>query len=174
MARLHSGRGLYTPLEGTRGIARLDRAFDLVYETNGVVRKIRDAIRAGRLPKESALAPLEEATIKGMIAQADAALVTIAAQAREDAIQVDSRGVPAMIAPAGTEPTRDLTLAAIASDSRSSLVCRHMRAHDHGFWWVVNDAARRHQRPRGDSKTDHGVPTEQRDGEFVPSRREVC
>jgi acyl-CoA dehydrogenase len=82
--------GLYISLGQTRGIARLDRAFDLVYAADGIVRKIRDAIRGGRLPKASPLMLLNEATNKGIVSSGDAALVRMAAEAREDAIQVDS------------------------------------------------------------------------------------
>ncbi len=82
--------GLYIPLERARGIARLDHAFNLVYAADGFVRRIRDAIRAGRLPKASPLMLLDEATEKGIISPSEGTLVSKAAEAREDAIQVDS------------------------------------------------------------------------------------
>ncbi len=82
--------GLYIPLERMRGISRLDRAFDLVYAADGALKRIREAIRTGRLPKASPLSLLDQATNKGIIPLGDAKLVTMGADAREDAIQVDS------------------------------------------------------------------------------------
>jgi acyl-CoA dehydrogenase len=69
---------------------RLETAFHLVTQAAPVLDRIRDATRAGRLPKAAPDTLVEEALAAGLITADDARLVRDATVARSDAIQVDS------------------------------------------------------------------------------------
>ena len=79
------------PPIGERALGRLDHAFELCYRAERVVRKIKKAIRARRLPKAPAVeAGPRRRLAEGIIDADEADLLRRAAAAREDAIQVDS------------------------------------------------------------------------------------
>ncbi len=81
---------MYIPSDPREALGRMERAFGLVSEAAPVLEKIRQAARAGRLPKGAPDTLLAAATEAGVIDAREAALVREAAAAREDAIQVDS------------------------------------------------------------------------------------
>ncbi len=83
--------GAYIPADPEEALGRLEHALTLAVEAEGVMRKLKKAIYAGRLPKKaSPQALVEEAVAKGILSPADARLLQEANAAREDAIQVDS------------------------------------------------------------------------------------
>jgi acyl-CoA dehydrogenase len=84
------GEGLYVPTDPQEAVGRLERAFRLVSEAAPVIDKIRQATRAGRLPKGAPEALTSAAREAGIIEASEAALVCEAVAAREDSIQVDS------------------------------------------------------------------------------------
>jgi acyl-CoA dehydrogenase len=84
------GEGLYIPTDPREAVGRLERTFRLVSEAAPVIDKIRQASRAGRLPRGAPEALTSAAREAGIIDAGEAALVCEAAAAREDAIQVDS------------------------------------------------------------------------------------
>jgi acyl-CoA dehydrogenase len=84
------GEGLYIPTDPQEAVGRLERAFRLVSEAAPVIDKIRQATRAGRLPKGAPEALTSAAREAGIIEASEAALVCEAVAAREDSIQVDS------------------------------------------------------------------------------------
>ena len=81
--------GMYLP-HGDDPLAFLERTFKLCHEADAVARKIKDAVRAGQLPRKKPLKLVPQALEAGVITQAEADLVARAEEAREDAIQVDS------------------------------------------------------------------------------------
>jgi len=82
--------GIYVPSDHHEALGRLERAFRLSCETEAVVSKITDAIRAGKLPKERPEQLMAQAVAMGIINQDEAHLMKVAEEACEDAVQVDS------------------------------------------------------------------------------------
>ena len=83
-------KGIYIPTARTRALGRLEYAFNLSFEAEGVVRKIKKAIRARQLLEGHPLTLIDEGVGKGVISRDEAELLHLAEAAREDAIQVDS------------------------------------------------------------------------------------
>jgi acyl-CoA dehydrogenase len=81
---------VHLPASTDDALGRLERAFLLCVEADGVARRIKDAARQGRLPRAKPLELLDEAVEADIISAADASLVRDAEAAREDVIQVDS------------------------------------------------------------------------------------
>lgn len=82
------GEDVFSPADGASG--RVERAFDLLWQAAPALDKIRQASRAGRLPKGAPDSLVAAALETGVLSRTEADLVRQAAAAREDAIQVDS------------------------------------------------------------------------------------
>ena len=82
--------GIYVPADPDEALGRLERAFELSCEAEAVVRKIKDAMQAGKLSRGRPEQLITEALQKGMISQEEGELMQVAEGARNDAIQVDS------------------------------------------------------------------------------------
>lgn len=83
-------QGIYVPTTRTKGLARLEHAFDLSSKAEVIIGKIKKAIRAGQLAKAPPPKLINEGLAKGVISQDEVELLRMAEEAREDAIQVDS------------------------------------------------------------------------------------
>jgi acyl-CoA dehydrogenase len=118
--------GMFVPDDPEQALGRLERAFELSYQAEDVQRKLRDAVKAGQLPRR--IAPEEmarKAIQQGVITPQEAQLLHDANEARRDAIQVDSfpleeyvRGAFVM-QPAG-DPAGDGTMADLVIDRTES------------------------------------------------------
>ncbi len=81
---------MFVPADPERALGRLEHAFELCYRAERVVRKLKKAVRDGRLPKARPLQLAKQALAEGILDAAEVELLREAAAAREDAIQVDS------------------------------------------------------------------------------------
>lgn len=81
--------GLFLPQDESRGLGRLLRAFRLVSAAQPVQDKLTLLQRAKKLPRGPGEAIAQHAVDKGLISPAEATLVTQAATARLEAIEVD-------------------------------------------------------------------------------------
>ena len=82
--------GIYIPSHPDEALGRLERAFRLSYEAEAVVRKIKTAIQAQKLPKDRPEQLVAEALKIGVLSQEEAQLMAEAEAACNDAVQVDS------------------------------------------------------------------------------------
>ena len=82
--------GIYLPKDPNEGLGRLEHAFQLVYEAEGIWRKVRRAVREGKVQKDRPEKMVEQAVANGVLTQEEAALLARAEEARNDAIQVDA------------------------------------------------------------------------------------
>jgi acyl-CoA dehydrogenase len=84
--------GIFVPAPNQAGehLATLERALLLHHQADGVVRKIKDAVRAKTLPKERPESLVPMAVEKQVITSEEAELLATAEAARHDAITVDS------------------------------------------------------------------------------------
>ena len=81
--------GLFQGDDPTSGRGRLEHAFLVCSEAEGVAAKIKDAVRKRQLPRAHPAALVEKAVAEGVITREEAALVQRAEAARADAIMVD-------------------------------------------------------------------------------------
>ncbi len=82
---------MFVPSDKEEALGRLEHALALAYESDGVMQKVKQAIRRKALPRKVAPKVLvEQAVEKGIITPAEAQLLQDANAARQDAIQVDS------------------------------------------------------------------------------------
>jgi acyl-CoA dehydrogenase len=82
--------GMYLPTDVDTAVGRLEHAFGLSIEAEGVAKKIKAAVKAKKLPRKAPAALVEEALKQGVITGGEADLVRRAEEARFDAITVDS------------------------------------------------------------------------------------
>jgi acyl-CoA dehydrogenase len=82
--------GIHLPADPMEAVGRLERAFLLVSRSRPILDRLRAASREGKLPAGNPEALVEPALAAGLIDRQEAALVREAAEARRDAIQVDS------------------------------------------------------------------------------------
>ncbi len=82
--------GVYISSDASEPSGKLERAFMLVSQSQPAVDKIRQAVKAGKLPKQSPVSLVTQAIADGLITAEEGELVNEAAAAREDVIQVDS------------------------------------------------------------------------------------
>ena len=82
--------GVYRCTNAAEAAGRLEHALQLTAQANGLLRKVRTAVRSGQLPKGSARQELDAALQQGIISSADAELLRAAEAAQDDATQVDS------------------------------------------------------------------------------------
>ncbi len=81
---------VFRPTDVDTALGRLEHAFRLAWDAEGVVRKLKKAIRAGRLPRRPPLELVSEAVELEILTAPEAELLKAAEEARDDAIQVDS------------------------------------------------------------------------------------
>jgi acyl-CoA dehydrogenase len=98
----------FSPID-TEALARLERAFDLCYQSELVLQKIKTAIASGQLPNAKPETIIDLALANNAIAPEEAKIVREAELASQDAIQVDS--FSAIEYQELTQPTRDVILA---------------------------------------------------------------
>lgn len=82
--------GIYLPDDPSASLARLERAFELSVAADKVVRKIKRAVRKGKLPRQAPVHLLPAAVSGGIVSEQEAELVVTAEAARDDVVQVDS------------------------------------------------------------------------------------
>ncbi len=82
--------GLYIPQDTTEAAGRMEHTLDLVTRADVVARKIKDAVKKRRLPRQKPIFLLEEAQAAGIISSEEAQLAIEAEAARDDTIEVDS------------------------------------------------------------------------------------
>ena len=82
--------GLYLPQDPEEALGRLERAFLACVAADQVLAKVKQGIRARKLPRQKPITLLEEALAADLITTEDVATVHRAEELREDAIQVDS------------------------------------------------------------------------------------
>jgi acyl-CoA dehydrogenase len=82
--------GLHLPSDPNEAVGRFERAFLLVVQSREIVERVRAASRAGRIPAGPPESRLDEAVAAGILDRREADLVREAAEARRDAIEVDS------------------------------------------------------------------------------------
>ncbi|MBM3268550.1 MAG: acyl-CoA dehydrogenase [Candidatus Sericytochromatia bacterium] len=88
--RLELSRDIYSPPMGEPGFGLLESALDKVMQGAGVARKIKDAVRAGKLAKQPAATLAARAVEAGVVTPDEVTKLKEAEEARWDAIQVDS------------------------------------------------------------------------------------
>jgi acyl-CoA dehydrogenase len=81
--------GLYVPKEANEQVVRLERAYAAVKAAEAVDRKLRQAVKAGTLPKMKGPKLAAEALKKGVLSQTEFEALKKAEELRWDAIQVD-------------------------------------------------------------------------------------
>ncbi|MFP5519645.1 MAG: acyl-CoA dehydrogenase [Bdellovibrionia bacterium] len=81
--------GIYMPKDREQQLARLEYAFEISHKADALEKKIRKAIRDGKMPKKKGLAAIEEALAKSVITQEEYNLLKEAEAVRYDAILVD-------------------------------------------------------------------------------------
>jgi len=82
--------GIHLPTAESEPLARLERAFNLAFHADDVARKIKAAMRMGRLPRAKPEDVLDQALVEGILTPDEAAVITQADQARREVCQVDS------------------------------------------------------------------------------------
>lgn len=81
---------IYLPSDPDEALGRLERAFGLCQQAEGILKTIKAASQAKRLPAGRPEQLIEVALTEGVISVAEAQLIRAAESARNDAIQVDA------------------------------------------------------------------------------------
>ncbi len=81
---------IFVPDDPTSALGRLEVALTLCTEAEPLQKKLKDAVRAGRLPKAATEQLLDQAVENGILAPAERDLLQRAEAARREAITVDS------------------------------------------------------------------------------------
>lgn len=82
--------GIYVPASAERPIGRLDRAMIASIQAEEMTSMIKQAAKAGKLPRGSFEEQLAAAVSQNIITKEQAALIQHAEMLRDDAVQVDS------------------------------------------------------------------------------------
>lgn len=82
--------GVFTTMDPTHALGRFESAMVVCAQAEGVVAKVKQAIRRGELPKQHPATLIPAAVQAGVITPDEASLLQRAEAARNDAIQVDS------------------------------------------------------------------------------------
>lgn len=90
-------RGIYMPKDAGQALAELEGAFSLSCRANSALRKIRRAMKGGKLRKGKAESMLNEAVVANLISQDEANAVNDSAKKRGNVIQVDAFDVDAYL-----------------------------------------------------------------------------
>jgi acyl-CoA dehydrogenase len=97
-ARAALTRAIFVPEGDEPGLARLERALDAVVAAQPAREKVKDAQRAGTLPRGAPASVLALAVERGAISERECDLVRAADAARDEAVQVDSFAAEALVA----------------------------------------------------------------------------
>ncbi len=81
--------GIFYPSQDGEALKRLENAFKTIKSAEAIERKLRKAVKEGRLPKVKGLKLVEEAVKINLITEVDAANLKKAEEVRLDAITVD-------------------------------------------------------------------------------------
>jgi acyl-CoA dehydrogenase len=116
--------GMFVPDELDEALGQLEHAFRLAFEAEDVQRKLKDGIKAGKLPRKAApTETVRQAVRQGIITEAEALVLHEANEAREEAVRVDSftleeykRAAHQML-PTGDGASREATLEASIRES---------------------------------------------------------
>lgn len=81
---------IHLPTDPTSGLGRLELAMQLCADAEPVLKKLKDAVRQGRLPKARPEQLLDQALGAGIVTEDEKKLVHAAEVARSEAIAVDS------------------------------------------------------------------------------------
>jgi len=81
---------LHVPADKTSALGRLEHAMKLVADAEPVMKKLKDAVKQGRLPKARPAQLLDQAVEGGIISKAEHELMHEAEAARAEAVAVDS------------------------------------------------------------------------------------
>jgi len=81
--------GMYLPKDLNEQVGRLSHAFKIVNQADAAEKKIRKAIKEGRLPKKKPISLVDEALSKAIITANDKDVLTKSEVVRFDAVQVD-------------------------------------------------------------------------------------
>lgn len=116
---------IHVPVDAEQALGRLERAFVLCSEADLLLRRVKDAVRQGHLPKGSSARQMEAAVAAGVLTPAEVERVRQAEAARDDAIQVDAftleeyagHGAPAAVDSA-TQPGSAVVQTTSASGQR--------------------------------------------------------
>ncbi|GAB4151011.1 MAG: acyl-CoA dehydrogenase [Planctomycetota bacterium] len=81
---------VHVPRDESQALGRLENAMRLCNDAEPLIRKLRDAVRSGRLPKARPEQLFDQAREAGILTDQEHALATAAERARADAIAVDS------------------------------------------------------------------------------------
>ena len=78
------------PQDPASALGRLEHALQLCSDADPVLKKLKDAVRQGRLPKARPEQLLDQALESGILTEAERKLVHSAEAARSEAVAVDS------------------------------------------------------------------------------------
>lgn len=81
--------GMYIPQDSNEQVARLQNAFKIMNQADGAEKKIRKAVKEGRLPKKKPMLLIDEALAQAIITVSDKEVLLKSEQVRFDAVQVD-------------------------------------------------------------------------------------
>ena len=81
---------IHLPTDPTSALGRLEHALQLCTDAEPVLKKLKDAVRQGRLPKARPAQLLDQACESGILTDAERRLVQEAEVARAEAVAVDS------------------------------------------------------------------------------------
>lgn len=81
--------GIYLPTDPQEALGRLEKAYEVVKQAEGIEKKVKKAIKSKVLPKKRVRDLLDLALEKGVITQHEQELLAQAEALRYDAIQVD-------------------------------------------------------------------------------------
>ena len=100
--------GTFTTMDREHATGRFEDTMRICYEAEGVVAKVKEAIRRRELPRQHPATLIPQAVKAGVITMDEASLLKEAEAARNDAIQVDSFSAEEYFATA-TQPSRGAT-----------------------------------------------------------------
>jgi acyl-CoA dehydrogenase len=93
-ARRHLTKAIHIPGPEDLGLGRLEAALDRTVAARAPRKKLKQAQRAGDLPRGEELDILDEAVTRGVLSEIERDLITEAAKSRDNAIQVDDFEIP--------------------------------------------------------------------------------
>ncbi len=114
--------GMYVPSDPNEALGRLERAFQLAYQEDELLKKVYAAVKRGELPKARPDQLVRQALEKGILTAEEVRLIQEAEAARWDAIQVDAFTLEAYrhyynAPPAGIEAAGDGSHEAVSAGS---------------------------------------------------------
>ncbi|MDQ7039501.1 MAG: acyl-CoA dehydrogenase [Rhodothermus sp.] len=114
--------GMYVPSDPNEALGRLERAFQLAYQEDELLKKVYAAVKRGELPRARPDRLVRQAVEKGILTDDEARLIQEAEAARWDAIQVDAFTLEAYrhyynAPPAGIETAGDGSHEAVSAES---------------------------------------------------------